>query len=125
MPIALLALLLAAPIAVPATLPPDQTITITGMRLKDYAAAVDACAAGPCSPKKDIVVSIRYAEALFRVGNYISARAVSSRRRSGAKRGRARSSRLRCRNSISPKRTSPGITASSATSEARHMPARR
>ncbi len=86
MPIALLALVLAAPIATnPA--PADAPITITGTRLKDYAAAVDACVAESCSPKKDIVVSIRYAEALFRGGDYVGARGVLAkavRRQAGA-----------------------------------------
>lgn len=88
MPIALLALILAAPIASPPPMPPPEPpITITGTRLKDYAAAADACVAGPCSPKKDIVVSIRYAEALFRGGDYIGARGVLAkavRRQAGA-----------------------------------------
>nr|WP_295663051.1 hypothetical protein [Polymorphobacter sp.] len=83
-PIALLALVLTTAVPAPAIEPP---ITITGTRLKDYAAAVDACVAGPCSPKKDIVVSIRYAEALFRGGDYIGARGVLAkavRRQAGA-----------------------------------------
>ncbi len=86
MPIALLALVLAATAAAPAP-PAADAITITGTRLKDYAAAVDACIAAPCSPKRDIVVSIRYAEALFRSGDYIGARAVLAkavRRQAGA-----------------------------------------
>jgi hypothetical protein len=78
MPIALLALalVLATPLAAAAPAPSDSPITIIGTRLKDYAAAADACVAAPCSPKKDIVVSIRYAEALFRSGDYIGARGV-------------------------------------------------
>ncbi|UAJ11128.1 hypothetical protein [Polymorphobacter megasporae] len=88
MPIALLALILAAPIAAASPLsPPEQAITITGTRLKDYAAAVDACIAASCSPKRDIVVSIRYAEAQFRSGDYVGARAVLAkavRRQAGA-----------------------------------------
>lgn len=83
MSIALLALALTT--AVPTA--PEPPITITGTRLKDYAAAVDACIAGPCSPKKDIVVSIRYAEALFRGGDYVGARGVLAkavRRQAGA-----------------------------------------
>lgn len=82
----LLGLLLAAAAPTPVAAS-EATITITGTRLSDYAAAVDACVAGPCSPKKDIVVSIRYAEALFRGGDYIGARGVLAktvRRQAGA-----------------------------------------
>ncbi len=60
-------------IAVPAEAPP---ITVTGHRLADYAAELDACIAARCSPRADIVASIRYAEALFRSGDYKGAREV-------------------------------------------------
>ncbi len=62
--------------ATPSAAPAPPAITITGRRLADYAADVADCVAGHCSPKQDIVVSIRYAEALFRSGDYRSARDV-------------------------------------------------
>lgn len=55
------------------------TITVTGNRVADYAAALDACVAAHCSPRRDIVASIRYAEALFRVGDYHGAREMLAR----------------------------------------------
>ncbi len=65
--------------AVPAAPPADAaapTITVTGHRVKDYAAALDACIAAHCPPRQDIVASVRYAEALFKVGDYHGAREV-------------------------------------------------
>ena len=70
------------PAPVAAIAPPDTAnapITVTGRHLKDYAADVDTCVAGRCSPRKDIVVSIRYAEAQFRSGDYRGARQTLAR----------------------------------------------
>lgn len=52
------------------------TITVTGHRLSDYAAAVAACVAAHCPPRQDIVASIRYAEAQFKAGDYHGSRAT-------------------------------------------------
>lgn len=64
-----------APAPAVAAVPDDEnTITVTGIRLEDLAAAVDRCRQTPCPPRRDIVASIRYAEALFRAGSYTVAR---------------------------------------------------
>jgi hypothetical protein len=76
MPIGLLALILAAPVASP---PAGPSITITGHRLSDYQAALDQCVAARCPPLQDIVASVRYAEALFKSGDYSGSRAVLSK----------------------------------------------
>ena len=70
-----------APVTVPPPADPTAapTITVTGHRLKDYAAALDACLAAHCPPRQDIVASVRYAEALFKSGDYHGARAVLAR----------------------------------------------
>jgi hypothetical protein len=67
--------LLAAAAPTP-TPPADAPITVTGARLSDLAAAVNACKAAPCPPRVDIIASGRYAEALVRAGSYMSARDV-------------------------------------------------
>lgn len=64
----------AAALAAPAEAAP--AITVTGHRLKDYAAALDGCVVAHCPPRQDIVASVRYAEALFKVGDYHGAREV-------------------------------------------------
>lgn len=78
MPIALLALILATPIATPPpTLQPQ--ITVTGRRLSDYQAALDECVAAHCPPLQDITASVRFAEAQFRKGDYAGSRATLSK----------------------------------------------
>ncbi|MGI4876162.1 MAG: hypothetical protein ACRYG4_01600 [Janthinobacterium lividum] len=80
MPIALLALILAAPIAASPPMPPQQPqITITGHRLSDYRIALDQCLTAKCPPLQDIIASVRYAEALFKSGDYAGSRAVLSK----------------------------------------------
>jgi hypothetical protein len=73
----MLALFLAATlqtVAVPAAAAPladdENTITVTGVRIEDLAAAVDRCRQSTCPTRRDIVATIRYAEALFRTGDY-------------------------------------------------------
>ncbi len=54
----------------------EPVITVTATKLSDYRVAVERCIAGSCTPRQDIVYSIRYAEALFRTGDYGGARLV-------------------------------------------------
>lgn len=72
----LIALQLASVAAPTADALAAPTITVTGRHVKDYAAALDACVAAHCPPRQDIVASVRYAEALFKVGDYHGAREV-------------------------------------------------
>ena len=75
--IAILALLLAAtPAPAPAPAPTGESIVVTGVSMKWLRDQADACKAGGCSPRADIVASIRYAEGLFRAGSYRAARGV-------------------------------------------------
>ncbi len=80
----LVALMLSAAAPAADAAPP---ITVTGHRLSDYRAALDACVAAHCPPRQDIVASIRYAEAQFKSGDYRGARetlAKSTRRNAGS-----------------------------------------
>lgn len=54
----------------------EPVITVTATKLSDYRVAVERCITGSCTPRQDIVYSIRYAEALFRTGNYVGGRGV-------------------------------------------------
>lgn len=73
---AFLLLLAAAPPAA-APIPPDsgETIVVTAT-LQSLADALARCKAGGCTPRQDIVASIRYAEGVFRAGRYQEARRV-------------------------------------------------
>lgn len=64
-----------APAAAPVAAPGD-TIVVTGVSMKWLRDQVDGCKAGGCTPRADIVASIRYAEGLFRAGTYREARRV-------------------------------------------------
>ena len=69
----------APPAAAPATAatPTDsgETIVVTAT-LQSMADALARCKAGGCTPRQDIVASIRYAEGVFRAGRYRDARRV-------------------------------------------------
>lgn len=60
----------------PASPDTEPVITVTARRLSDYRVAVEHCITGSCTPRQDIVYSVRYAEALFRTGDYKGARLV-------------------------------------------------
>ncbi len=51
-----------------------DVITVVGVRMADLKADVDGCIKGGCSPRQDVIASVRYAEAQFREGNYAAAR---------------------------------------------------
>lgn len=53
----------------------DNAIVVTGT-LQSFRDAVAACRRGGCTPREDIIASIRYAEAVFRAGRYQDARRV-------------------------------------------------
>ncbi len=78
--VALALLLQSALVVAPAPVSaPAETIVVTGVRMADLKAAVDACAgsaatAQPCTPRHDVIVSVRYAEAQFRTGDLRGAR---------------------------------------------------
>ena len=61
----------------PAAPPPasEDTIIVTGT-LRSLGDALERCKQGGCTPRQDIVASIRYAEAVFRSGRYVEARRV-------------------------------------------------
>jgi hypothetical protein len=48
----------------------EGTITVTARRISDLEADVAACAAAPCSTRRDVAVSVAYASALFNEGRY-------------------------------------------------------
>jgi hypothetical protein len=54
-------------------------IVVTGVRLSDLRLAVEKCTAGGCTPREDVIASVRYAEGLFRTGQYRGARDVMAR----------------------------------------------
>ena len=59
----LIALLLAA--ATPAAKEPE-TIVVSGVPLSQLKAEAERCEKGGCTPRQDIVATVRYAEGLFR-----------------------------------------------------------
>jgi len=58
----------------PPPAPPSSTIVVTGRRLPDYRAALEACLARNCPPNEDIDATMALAEALFVEGDYHGAR---------------------------------------------------
>ena len=53
---------------------PPSNIVVTGRRIPDYRAALEACLARNCPPNEDIDATMALAEALFVEGNYHDAR---------------------------------------------------
>lgn len=60
----------------------DDTIVVIGTTMDQLARDQQQCVDQPCSVRRDAIVSIRYAEALFRQGAIAEARAVLLRARS-------------------------------------------
>ena len=70
-----IALVASASVQTPPPAPPT-TIVVTGRRLPDYRAALEACLARNCPPNEDIDATMVLAEALFIEGQYREARRV-------------------------------------------------
>lgn len=62
-------------------------IVVVGARLADLEVALARCVAGGCSVREDVIASVRYAEAMFRNGDYRKARSVLARSVSRTKKG--------------------------------------
>lgn len=69
--------------------PPLQRdeIVVVGARLADLEVDLARCVAGGCSVREDVIASVRYAEAMFRNGEYRKARSVLARSVSRTKKG--------------------------------------
>jgi len=73
----------------PPPAPPSPTVVVTGRRLPDYRAALEACLARNCPPNEDIDATMALAEAQFVGGEYHDARRTILRSL-GRNRGEAR-----------------------------------
>lgn len=51
-----------------------ETIVVTGVPLSQLKREAERCEKGGCTPREDIVATVRYAEGLFRVGRYVESR---------------------------------------------------
>lgn len=76
----LFALSLAALVAMQSSFPSritrEDNIVVIGRPLAELEAAVSRCTEGHCSVREDVIASVRYAEALFREGDYRKSRSV-------------------------------------------------
>ena len=76
MPMTLTFLVLASIVAAPSQPQAGQEIVVTGQRVNDTAAALQACIARKCPTVEDINASLAHAENLLLHGNYRGARSV-------------------------------------------------
>lgn len=82
------ALLLASPALAQTPRPLDRDeIVVVGARLSDLEADLARCVAGECGVREDVIASVRYAEAMFRNGDYRTARSVLARSVSRTRKG--------------------------------------
>lgn len=65
--------------ATPASAVQPPTIVVRGVRLQTLKEELDGCIARTCSPREDIIASVRYAEGLFRTGAYVESKRVLMR----------------------------------------------
>jgi hypothetical protein len=74
----------------PSRITREDDIIVVGRPLTELEAAVSRCADGNCSVREDVIASVRYAEALFREGDYRKSRSVLQRSVSRTRKDAAR-----------------------------------
>ena len=73
---AVIVLLLAFALQAAAPPTPDGSTIVITATMAALRQAQERCTRGECTPREDIVASIRYAEAVFRTGRYLDARRI-------------------------------------------------